>query len=40
MPEVLRCLRDAELVECSGTDEDEDLEEELARRFVMMLSLV
>lgn len=36
MPEVLRCLGDAELVECSSTDEDDDLEEELARRVVMI----
>ena len=37
MPEVLRCLGDAEFVECSSTDEDEDLEEELARRLVVLV---
>ena len=40
MPEVLRCLGDAELVECSGTDDGEGFEEELTRRFVIMLILV
>lgn len=36
MPEIMWCLSDAELVECSSTDDGEDLEEEPARRVVMI----